>query len=218
MPVIAPAYGPSLHQRHLFAGDGALRAGDRLYLVVVMQVFAADLLSMFKYAFLVIAGGQQSQFVHIQAHWWMCPECGIWTYADPGPALVISKDIFIKRLRDQPPDTPCVPRTESAFSFLDPQTAPWPVRPAWRPSLVTLAKRTMFSPAGPIVAERTWSSASPSRMASSVSKVLLPSSLVASRNSTRSSSMKTFTQSSLAPWMTTPSHCGALERNGKPAP
>ena len=43
--------------------------------------------------------------------------------------------------------TPVVPRTETALSFFEPHTAPCPVRPAWRPSLVTLAKRTPFSPA-----------------------------------------------------------------------
>ena len=57
---------------------------------------------------------------------------------------------------------------ESAFSFLEPHTAPWPQRPALRPSLLTLAIRASFSPAGPIEAERTWSSPISSRIASSV--------------------------------------------------
>ena len=45
------------------------------------------------------------------------------------------------------------PRNEIAFNFLDPITAPVPVRPACRPpSLLMVAKRTRFSPAGPMQA------------------------------------------------------------------
>ena len=47
-----------------------------------------------------------------------------------------------------------VARTAIAFSRLDPITAPSPPRPAWRPSCDTVAKRTSFSPAGPIAAMR----------------------------------------------------------------
>ena len=64
----------------------------------------------------------------------------------PWAALVMSKDSF-SSVSGSATGTPCVPRTESALSFFDPHTAPWPVRPACRPSLVTLANSTSFSPA-----------------------------------------------------------------------
>ena len=41
----------------------------------------------------------------------------------------------------------------TAFRFFDPRTAPSPPRPAWRLSWLIVAKRTRFSPAGPMTAK-----------------------------------------------------------------
>src|SRR6476659_3653219 len=46
----------------------------------------------------------------------------------------------------------CDPRTSTAFRFFEPSTAPWPPRPAWRLSWLTVANFTSRSPAGPITA------------------------------------------------------------------
>ena len=68
-----------------------------------------------------------------------------------------------------------LPRTAIAFRFLEPITAPRPVRPAMRPrSLAMSAKRTMRSPAGPMADTLYSSEPSSRRTASSVAKVSRP--------------------------------------------
>ncbi len=63
-----------------------------------------------------------------------------------------------------------LPRTAIAFRFLEPMTAPVPVRPAMRPSSLAMqAKRTIFSPAGPMAEMRTSSEPSSLRRRRSVS-------------------------------------------------
>lgn len=67
-----------------------------------------------------------------------------------------------------------VPTTTMALSFLLPATAPVPPRPAARSSLlIQLAKRTRFSPAGPM-AITSASSPCRSRRMRQVSWVVLP--------------------------------------------
>src|SRR5260370_628917 len=64
--------------------------------------------------------------------------------------------------------TPRVPRTATAFRFFEPITAPTPDRPAARClSLMMQAKRTRFSPAGPMQAMRVFGTPTSSRMPSS---------------------------------------------------
>ncbi len=68
----------------------------------------------------------------------------------------------------------CVPRTATAFRFLDPITAPSPHLPAARcKSLITHANLTKFSPPGPIAATRMRSSRCSLRMVSWTSPVIL---------------------------------------------
>ena len=81
--------------------------------------------------------------------------------------------------------TGILPRTAMALSRFDPMTAPRPVRPATSfRSLAMQAKRTRFSPPGPIWATRMRGSPSSSRMASSTSPVMRPQRWAASRIST----------------------------------
>lgn len=86
-----------------------------------------------------------------------------------------------------------MPRTSTAFRFLDPITAPMPVRPAERayfPSDMTQAMRESFSPAGPIpatIASRWVSSSN----RPSVSKKPFLQSFSAERISTWSFSIQT---------------------------
>ena len=77
-----------------------------------------------------------------------------------------------------------VPRTTTALRFLEPMTAPMPVRPLARlPMLMIAARRTPFSPAGPIAATSTFGSSSSSLSRSVVSDVVLPHRWPAGRSS-----------------------------------
>ena len=81
--------------------------------------------------------------------------------------------------------TGILPRTAMALSRFEPMTAPIPVRPATSfRSLTMQAKRTRFSPAGPIWATRMRGSPSSARIASSTSPVIFPQRCAASRIST----------------------------------
>ena len=92
------------------------------------------------------------------------------------------------------------PLSTIAFSFFAPITAPIPKRWAWwvRP-LTMLAKRTVFSPAGPITA--IWASL-PNRLSrSSVAlSVVSPHCAAASKNVTAPSSIRRPVGRSAAPW------------------
>jgi hypothetical protein len=76
------------------------------------------------------------------------------------------------------------PRTTIALSCFAPITAPLPPRPAWRPSLSSVAKATRRSPAGPIAQTRAVRSPSDSRSRFVVSRALAPSNGEASSNRT----------------------------------
>ena len=92
-----------------------------------------------------------------------------------------------------------MPLTAIALRFFDPITAPGPVRAACRPpSFVMLAKRTRFSPAGPMQATRV-RCPSCCLIARSVSSVVIPMKLRASRNFTSPSSMDSKHGDSLLP-------------------
>jgi hypothetical protein len=80
------------------------------------------------------------------------------------------------------------PRTTIAFRFFEPITAPDPPRPAWRPSLLIVAKRTSRSPATPIAAMHACPLAAGRRRACA-SSALEPASAAADRISIVSPSM-----------------------------
>ena len=68
-----------------------------------------------------------------------------------------------------------VPRTATALRFLEPITAPMPVRPLARlPMFMIAASRTSFSPDGPIAATSIRGSPSSALTVSTVSVVVLP--------------------------------------------
>ena len=86
------------------------------------------------------------------------------------------------------------PLATTALSFLEPMTAPRPVRPAARPlSLITAAMRVIFSPAGPMQATLVCRGPWRSRRASSVARVSLPQRSEASRSSALPLSMSRYT-------------------------
>ena len=78
-----------------------------------------------------------------------------------------------------------------AFRFFDPITAPTPPRPAWRPSLLMVAKRTRFSPALPMDATQAPGHPPSERMNDCVSSGVFPLSWSAARISTSSPRMNT---------------------------
>ncbi len=98
-----------------------------------------------------------------------------------------------------------VPRTATAFSFLEPITAPGPPRAAARwPSFMTAAISERCSPAGPMHAARTLGSSSFSK-AACVSLASSPHTLEASRISTLPSLIQIMTGFFEAPDTNTPS-------------
>ena len=76
------------------------------------------------------------------------------------------------------------PRMAIAFRFLEPITAPRPLRPATRRSLTMQASLASFSPAGPMQEMRAFWSPSLSLMVCWVSAVAMPHTSVASRKLT----------------------------------
>jgi hypothetical protein len=81
-----------------------------------------------------------------------------------------------------------LPRTTTALRRLLPMTAPMPVRPLARLAMFMMAaKRTRFSPAGPIWAISTLASPSSSFRSRSTSPVTLPQRWPAGRSSARPS-------------------------------
>ena len=66
------------------------------------------------------------------------------------------------------------PHRAIAFRFFDPITAPTPPRPAWRPSLLIVAKRTRFSPAVPMDATHAVGQFNSERMNDCVSPGVFP--------------------------------------------
>ena len=78
----------------------------------------------------------------------------------------------------------CLPRTTTALRFFEPITAPIPVRPfALLLILIKAAKRTKFSPAGPICKTSIRLSSNSTLSLSSVSPVVIPHKCPASFNS-----------------------------------
>ena len=132
------------------------------------------------------------------------PRVRYFSVAGPRLRRVRSRPISFSRSGSKA-GTVCVPRTAMALRFFEPMTAPGPVRPACLPpSLLMLAKRTRFSPAGPMHATlRLY----PRRCftACSVCDVVRPARSDASRKSTSPSSMDSSVGESHRPVMTSAS-------------
>ena len=132
------------------------------------------------------------------------PSVRYFSVAGPRLRRVRSRPISFSRSASNV-GTACVPRTAIAFRFFDPMTAPGPVRPACLPpSLLMLAKRTRFSPAGPMQATLRLC---PKRCftANSVCEVVSPTRSDASRSSTSPSSIDSSVGEALRPMMTSAS-------------
>ena len=112
-------------------------------------------------------------------------------------------------------ETLALPDNAMAFRFLEPMTAPTPPRPACRPSLLMVAKRTRFSPAVPTEATLAVGLPSSARTAVSVSAALPPHRWRASRSSTPRLSMNRYTGAAARPVTTTASTPTALSSSAK---
>ena len=117
--------------------------------------------------------------------------------ARPSPVTGCSTSLlFISHMADMnfcgsAMGTPPVPRTAMALRFFEPMTAPTPDRPAARcRSLTMAAKRTRFSPAGPIQVTTVSCCPDSSRTISSVSQTVLPHRCSAEQIRTSSSQME----------------------------
>src|SRR3990170_2998584 len=112
-----------------------------------------------------------------------------------------------------------LPRTTTALSRFDPITAPRPVRPLARLTMFMIAaKRTRFSPAGPICAISTFSSPISFLRRLSTSAVTLPQRCLAGRSSALPSLSQRYTGSLAWPVKTMASAPAARISAGKKPP